>query len=114
VLERLCKVADVACDVLISVYRQRDHGLRLVSVSSGYGVLALRIAYYKTEREPRVAFNNVPGIVSAVIASVKINKKSASVTGKISVVVLLFCVPTHDALVAFHLLSERMFAASED
>jgi len=70
VLERLRKVADVAGYVFIAVHGQRDDG-------------------NEAEGEPRMALDDAPAVVAAVVAS------------------------AHDALVALDFLAEGVFTARE-
>lgn len=95
VLYRLRKVADTADDVVVAVDGERDDGLvfQLTSISSGClgkkrnkGIMT----YYEAEGEPRVALDDMAGIVSAVVAL------------------------AYDAFVALDLLAECVFTAGED
>lgn len=70
VLERLRKVADVAGYVFVAMHGQRDDG-------------------NEAEGKPRVALDDVPAVVAAVVAS------------------------AHDALVALDFLAEGVFTARE-
>jgi len=104
VLQWLRKVADVAGDVLVAVHGEWYYRLFAARVQSahifirhelcgflgGTGIEEAYAAYNEAEGEPRVALDDVPAVVAAVVA------------------------PADDALVSLDFLPEGVLAAGED